>query len=70
MQGGAPSTTAHGSFLKPRVAQLLPVVVDAGPQLERRVHAEPPPRLHLAAVVAHVLHAGVGIRVMYCDSVA
>ena len=42
-------------------AQLFPVLVDARPQLQRRVHAEPAPRLHLAAVVAHVLDAGVGI---------
>ena len=48
-------------LLEAALAQLLPVVVDARPQLQRRVHAEPPPRLHLAAVVAHVLHAGVGI---------
>ena len=50
-----------GQLLEPARAQLLPMIVDAGPQLERRVHAEPPPRLHLAAVIAHVLDAGVGI---------
>src|SRR5262249_22258864 len=50
-----------GQLLDAARAQLFPVTVDAGPQFERRVHAEPPPRLHLAAVVAHVLHAGVGI---------
>ena len=48
-------------LLEAALAQLFPVLVDAGPQLQRRVHAEPPPRLHLAAVVAHVLHAGVGV---------
>ena len=61
MQGGAPSTTAAGSFLTPLVADLFPVRVDAGAQLERRIHAQAPRRLHLAAVDAHVLHAAVGI---------
>ena len=60
-QGGAPSTTAAGQLLEAALAQLFPMVVDARPQLQRRVHAEPPPRLHLAAVVAHVLDAGVRI---------
>ena len=50
-----------GQLLEAALAQLFPVVVDARPQFQRRVHAEPPPRLHLAAVVAHVLHAGVGV---------
>ena len=50
-----------GQLLEAALAQSFPVAVDAGPQLERRVHAEPPPRLHLAAVVAHVLDAGVGV---------
>ena len=40
---------------------LLPVGVDAGAQLHRRVHAEPLRRLELAAVVADVLDADVGI---------
>ena len=48
-------------FLEPALAQLFPMVVDAGPQFQRRVHAEPPPRLHLAAVVAHVLDAAVRV---------
>src|SRR5262249_40906055 len=34
---------------------------DAGPQLQRRIHAEPAWRLHMAAVVAHVLDAGVRV---------
>ena len=35
--------------------------VDAGAQLDRRVHAEPPRRLDLPAVVADVLDAGFGV---------
>ena len=35
--------------------------VDAGAQLDRRIHAEPARRLDLSAVVADVLDAGVGI---------
>ncbi len=35
--------------------------VDAGAQLDRRIHAEPPRRLELAAIIADVLDAGVGI---------
>ena len=37
------------------------MVVDAGAQFQRRIHAEPPPRLHLTTVIAHVLDPGVGI---------
>ena len=43
------------------LAHFFPVVVDARAQFERRIHAEAPPRFHLAAVVAHVLDAGVRI---------
>ncbi len=35
--------------------------VNAGTQFERRIHAQPPSRLHLAAIIADVLHAGVRI---------
>ncbi len=49
-----------GKRLAARLA-LLPMREDAGAQLDRRVHAEPPRRLELAAVVADVLDAGVGI---------
>ena len=50
-----------GKLLEAARAQFFPMIVDAGPQFQRRIHAEPAPRLHLAAVIAHVLNAGVGI---------
>ena len=49
-----------GQRLLPRPA-LFPMRVDAGAQLDRRIHAEPPRRLELAAVVADILDAGVGV---------
>ena len=40
---------------------LLPMGIDAGAQLDRRVHPQPARRLELAAIVADVLDAGVGV---------
>ena len=49
-----------GQRLAARLA-LLPMGEDAGAQLDRRVHAEPARRLELAAIVADVLDAAVGV---------
>src|SRR5262249_23555524 len=40
---------------------LAPVRIDAGTQLDRRIHAETPRRLELTAIVADVLDAGVRV---------
>src|SRR5712692_3839213 len=50
----------RGQLLAARL-HFLPVGVDPRPQLERRVHAEPPGRLYLPAVDPHVLDAGVRV---------
>ncbi len=50
-----------GQFLDAALAQLFPVIIDARSQLQRGVHAEPARRLHVAAIVAEILDAGVGI---------
>ena len=59
--GRRPQHDRGRQLLEAARPQLLPMIIDAGTQLERRVHAEPPARLHLAPVVAHVLDAGVRI---------
>ena len=51
---------AAGQGLAARLV-FLPMHIDAGPDLDRRIHAEPARRLDLPAIVADVLDAGVGI---------
>ena len=49
-----------GEGLAARLA-FLPMGVDAGAQLDRRIHSQPARRLELSTVVADVLDAGLGI---------